>query len=148
MDESNTEETVEENKSVELTNSNIKQYVEFDGVFTNGGSEKAVLAGTFYGYNSWAVLEFQAYPIVSGKFENVEIILTAQSDHDLFTKELGWYIEGSDNEDEVVLSFRLGADGKYSRNYNIKMFDTMRSGTLNGECDFIVNSVSGTFIPD
>lgn len=148
QNESKTDETVEEKKSVALTSSNIKQYIEFEGEFTNGRHDIAELGLTVYGFNSWADLEFRAYPIVSGKFENVEIELTAQSDDYLFDKKYGWYIEDSDNEDEVVFSFKLGANGEYSKTYKIKMFDELMSGTLSGKCDFIVNSVSGIYIPD
>ena len=145
-----TKETIETIETIELTADNINNYVQFDGEFTNGTSTKTYITSTWGLYSADATLEFQAYPITAGKFENVEITLIGTSDDFAFTSanNMGyyWHLTDAENRKELAFTFKLGVDGSFSKNYSIECSDT--SLKLSGNCDFIIKSVSGTFIPD
>ena len=141
--------TQEPPKEIELTKSNILDYVQFDGEFTNWKytSIYTGLVGT-----AEATLEFQAYPVASGKFNNVSITLVATSDDSSFTygNRYGnyWHLSDADGDtNEIKIDFMLGIDGRFSKNYSVECSNN-NSGKLNGSCDFTIISVSGTFIPD
>ncbi len=140
----NTNENTEAKKeSIELNVDNIKSYVAFDGEFTNGTYTKSIV--------NWAeaTLEFQAYPTAAGKFNGVEITLVCTSNDHTFTymNSFGNYWHLSDDDrDEIRITFTLGVDGKFSKNYSVECLNN--TGILSGDCDFKIISVKGTFIPD
>ena len=94
-----------------------------------------------------ATLEFQAYPVVSGDFENVEITLVVYSTDSTFTymQDFGdyWHLSGDSGAKSIEITFKLGVDGRFSKNYPVECFNN--TGILNGSCEFIVKSVSGSF---
>jgi len=131
-------------KSVELTADNINDYIQFDGEFTNGKYTKSIVN------YAEAILEFQAYPVAVGKFENVEITLVATSNDHTFTymNDLGnyWHLTNEDHDTkEIEFTFRLGVDGNFSKNYSVICRNN--TGVLSGASEFKVVSVSGTFTP-
>lgn len=133
------------NSKVELTVDNILKYVQFDGEFTDGKYTKSIV--------NWAeaVLEFQAYPVVSGKFNNVEITLVATSNDHTFTymNSLGnyWHLSDADKDTKKIeFTFKLSVDGRFSKNYSVECLNN--TGKLSGSSDFKIVSVSGTFLSD
>ncbi len=133
------------NPKVTLTKNNINNYLNFDGEFVDGKYE----SGCFY-YTADATLEFQAYPVSSGSFDNVEIILKVIGTDSTFEGgALGekWHLSDAAGEDEkhIKITFKLGADGKFSKNYSVTC--KRCSGILEGGCTFEIVSVTGTFTP-
>lgn len=139
------EEQGTEKESIELTKNNIMEYVKFDGEFTNGTYTK----GSFVNWAE-ATLEFQAYPVAAGQFNNVEITLIASSDDHTFTymNSFGnyWHLAEESDAREIRLTFNLSVNGEFSKNYSVECSNN--TGELSGNCNFTVSSVSGTFIPD
>ena len=143
--QSKSKEDVQVKEDVQLTKDNIEDYIQFDGEFTNGEYTMSIV-----NYAN-ATLEFQAYPVVSGKFNNVEITLIASSDDSTFTYMNGfgnyWHLTDDDRDTkDIKFTFRLGVDGKFSKNYEVECLNN--TGVLSGGSDFSIVSVSGTFIPD
>jgi len=139
------EPTPEPVKEIELTKDNISDYVQFAGEFTEGKYTKSIV-----NYAD-AVLEFQAYPVVAGKFNNVEITLDATSNDNTFTymNSFGnyWHLSDADKDTKKIeFTFKLGVDGKFSKKYSVECLNN--TGVLSGNSDFSVVSVSGTFKPD
>lgn len=132
-------------ESIALTKDNISEYIQFSGEFINGTHTMS-----FINYAE-AVLDFQAYPTASGQFNDVEITLVATSNDHTFTymNDFGnyWHLSDSDsNTREIKFTFKLGVDGKFSKNYSVECSNN--TGNLKGGCDFTVVSVSGTFTPN
>ena len=140
----NSESIVTEKKTVSLTNDNIKNYVNFDGSFTNGDYTMGIVN------YAEATLEFQAYPVADGDFNNVEITLVGTSNEHTFTymNDMGnyWHLSDADRDAKnIEITFTLGVDGRFSKNYSVECLNN--TGKLSGNCDFRVISVSGTFEP-
>lgn len=142
--ESSIEETKEPEK-IELTAENIGDYIKFDGEFVDGEYTMSIVN------YAKATLEFQAYPVVSGKFNNVEITVIATSDDHTFTymNSLGnyWHLTDDDKDTKnIEFTFTLGVDGKFSKKYSCECLNN--TGTLDGSCDFTIVSVNGTYVPE
>ena len=130
---------------ITLTKSNIKDYIQFEGEFVDGEYSKGLIN------IAKAVLDFQAYPVAAGKFNNVEITVVASSKDHTFTymNSFGnyWHLADADKDTQKIeFSFKLGIDGKFSKKYSVECLNN--AGTLSGNSDFTIVSVSGTFIPD
>lgn len=144
----NAQEDAQENNNTEitLTKYNIENYLNFEGEFVDG----KYTMGTFVNWAE-ATLEFQTYPLVRGSFNNVEITLIVTSDDHTFTymNKYGnyWHLTSASEEDEkhIKISFKPGVDGNFSKNYSVKCSNN--TGKLDGDCDFEIVSVSGTFVP-
>lgn len=135
--------TVTTRQDVTLTKANIGKYLVFDGSFVDGRTI-SVLGGYFVGTNT---LEVKAYPIVSGKFQNVEITLLVTSDHYNFIGQYGykWHLEDSEDTQKIEITFHVSADGNFSKDYSV---ECPMIHYLDGDAKFEVVSVSGVFIPD
>ena len=139
----------EESKSEEvvLSKDNIYNYLNFEGEFVDGD----YTMGTFVNWAE-ATLEFQSYPLVRGSFSNVEITLIATSDDSTFTymNKFGdyWHLTDASEEDErhIKISFKVPVDGNFNKKYSVECLNN--TGKLDGDCDFEIVSVSGTFIPN
>ena len=135
----------ESQNAIELTKDNIKKYIRFDGEFSNSRYDgKKEL--------EQATLEFQAYPVVQGQFNNVEITLRVSSYNEYyeFLERHGyyWHLAGTDSSiKNIELSFSLGADGRFSKNYSVEC-STYIYGDLIGSGIFEVVSVKGSYIPE
>ena len=132
-------------EKIALTKSNITDYIQFEGEFVDGEYSKGLIN------ISKAVLDFQAYPVAAGKFNNVEITVVASSKDHTFTymNSFGnyWHLADADKDTEKIeLTFKLGIDGKFSKKYSVECLNN--AGTLSGNSDIAVVSVNGTFIPD
>lgn len=132
-------------QEVELTTENITDYVKFEGEFVDGDYTTSIVN------YAEATLEFQAYSIVSGSFNNVEITVRATSDDNTFTymNSSGnyWHLTDDGNDAKnIEFTFTLGADGKFSKNYSCKCLNN--TGKLSGSCDFNIVSVSGTYVSE
>lgn len=135
------EEENEETKEVQLTKENLLDYVNFTGDFKNA----RMLSGL--GLIAAADIDFQAYPIEVGSFKNVEIVLKATNEQIENDTESGaeWYLHGDDKK-QIELSFKLGVDGKFSKEYAVESFWNIHETKLKGSCEFEILSVSGTFV--
>ena len=130
---------------IDLTADNIKNYVDFTGEFVDGKYESF-----YFFYVADATLEFQAYPVVAGNFNNVEIVLKVIGLDSTFEGgALGekWHLSDATEKDRthIKITFKLGADGKFSKNYSVTC--DRCSGILEGGCTFEIVSVTGTFTP-
>lgn len=63
--------------SIELTKSNIKDYISFSGEFTNSDYHQTLLY-----YVSTSTIDFQAFSTVAGSFSNVKIKVRVNIDKD------------------------------------------------------------------
>jgi len=141
-----TNENTTKIESIDLTVSNLEQYIQLDGQFIDGTYSMGGIIN-----RARATLDFQAYPVVSGKFNNVEITLIAKSNANAFTymNSFGnyWHLAEDDKDTKSIkFSFRLGIDGKYSQKYSVECLNN--TGVLAGKSDFELLSVTGTFIPE
>ena len=130
---------------IKLTKSNIEDYIQFEGEFVDGEYSKGLIN------IAKAVLDFQAYPVAAGKFNNVEITVVASSKDHIFTymNSYGnyWHLADADKDTKKIeFTFKLGVDGKFSKKYSVECLNN--TGTLSGNSNITVVSVSGTFIPD
>ena len=132
-------------EAIELNSDNINEYVQFDGEFIDG---KYTMGIVNY---AEATLDFQAYPVSAGKFNNVKITLIATSTDPAFTymNNMGsyWHLSDDDKDTkDIQFSFTLGVDGKFSKKYSVECMNN--TGKLKGSSNFKVVSVEGTFMPD
>lgn len=141
---SGSSEEKSENKTVDLNDKNILDYVKFDGSFTNGTHKTGIVN------SAEATLEFQAYPSAVGKFNNVKITLIAKSNDHAFTymNDMGnyWHLSDDSEAKNIKFSFDLGIDGKFSKNYSVECLNN--TGNLSGSAEFDIVEVSGSFIPE
>jgi hypothetical protein len=125
---------------IELTSSNVEDYIAFRGEFTNSDYYSSLLY-----YISTSTIEFQAYGTAVGSFDNVEITVLAKIDgakNGMAGEK--WHLAGTDDE-AVKFSFRMPTSGDYSSSYGITC--NRNSMIMAGSCDFEVISVTGEFIP-
>lgn len=128
-------------KSIRLTTDNIDDYIAIRGEYKNGKYHRDFLDY----YISTADIDFQAYSIASGTFDNVEITVNV----DLSEKEgaLGnkWHLTNSESRN-VEITFKMPANGEYSSTYSIEC--DRSTAKLSGSSKLEIVEVSGIFIPN
>lgn len=135
-----TEEESPEPTSIELTETNVGDYIAFEGEYTDSSYYKS-----WYYYISNSTVDFKAYSVVPGSFSNVEVTLrlVVDSEKEGMLNEK-WHL--IDTEDDVIeFTFRMPAGGEYSSSYEIEC--NRCAWALKGDCEFEIVSVSGTFTP-
>lgn len=147
-----TTSTKEEPKQIELTIGNIRNYIQLEGSFTEGqftmyqGSDAYIFRN-----HAEAMLNLDAYSVVPGKYSNVEIEIVVSSKDSAFTymNDYGNYwhlIDDGEDAKEIRFSFRLGADGRFSKKYQVQCWNN--TDKLAGNAEIEVVRVTGTYIQE
>lgn len=135
------EEASKEPQKVELTSSNIEDYLTFKANFINGRYENLLGIMNY----AKADMEVEAYSTVAGTYDNVEVTLKANmTEQDNYSLIDQWHLEDTE-DNEIKITFKMPSSGEYEATYPVEC--TGSTQRLNGIRDFTVISASGTFIP-
>ena len=123
---------------IELTKSNLSQYISISGTFTNSRYEKGLLV-----YTSYSTIDLSAYGIASGSFDNVKITLRANIDsYNIYD----WHLSDEKEGTPIEITISMPSSGNFKQTYDIEC--DSNTSKLKGNCDFTIVSVSGTFTPN
>lgn len=124
---------------ITLTTDNVEDYVSFRGEFIDSEAQSILELK----YVSESTIDFQAYSVKKGSFDNVEITIKANISEG---GSLGSFRLKNTDDSSVIITFNMPSSGAYSSKYEIECDNY--SGVLEGSCTFEVISVSGTFLPE